>query len=136
MAVIVDEFGGTQGIVTMEDILEELVGEIWDEHDEVVVDYEELEDHSYSVSGAMNIDEFFETLELDVDTDEYESSTVSGWVSEMLGKLPHAGDTFEYDQAKEKIASIKVLQVEDRKVARILVTLSDKPEDAEDDKNE
>lgn len=136
MAVIVDEFGGTQGIVTMEDILEELVGEIWDEHDEVVVDYEELEDHSYSVSGAMNIDEFFETLDLDVDTDEYESSTVSGWVSEMLGKLPHAGDAFEYDQAKEKIASIKVLQVEDRKVARILVTLRDKPEEDEDDKNE
>lgn len=132
MAVIVDEFGGTQGIVTMEDILEELVGEIWDEHDEVVVDYEELDDHSYSVSGSMNIDEFFETLELDVDTDEYESSTVSGWVSEMMGKLPHAGDTFTYDKAN-KIADIKVLQVEDRKVARILVTLSDKPEEDEKD---
>lgn len=122
MVVIVDEFGGTEGILTMEDILEELVGEIWDEHDEVVINYKEIDDHTFVVSGSMEVDEFFDILDLDVDTDEYESSTVSGWVSEILGKMPVAGDTFEFENI-----SIQIQLVEDRKVSRILAIRRNAP---------
>ncbi len=124
MAVIVDEYGGTQGIVTMEDILEELVGEIWDEHDKVVVDYRQVDDQTYVISGGMELDEFFELMGLEEDiADEFESTTVGGWVSEMLEKMPGVGDTFDY-----RDLTVLVQLVADRKVERVLVVK--KEEDA------
>ena len=118
MAIIVDEYGGTQGIVTMEDILEELVGEIWDEHDKVVVDHRQIDENTYVISGGMELDEFFELLDQEdaVDEDEFESTTVGGWVSEMLEKMPVAGDSFDF-----RNLTILVQLVADRKVERVLV---------------
>ena len=129
MAVIVDEYGGTQGIVTMEDILEELVGEIWDEHDKVTVDYRQMDDDTYVVSGGMELDEFFELTGLDEDdADTFESTTVGGWVSEKLEKIPVVGDTFDYNNL-----TILVQLVADRKVERVLVVRKEEPaaEDAD-----
>ncbi len=94
IAVVVDEYGGTLGIVTMEDILEELVGDIWDEHDEVVLEFENLGDDSYKVDCSANFDDFCELFEIKAET---ESVSVGGWVMEQLGKIPEAGDKFEFE---------------------------------------
>ncbi len=92
MAVVVDEYGGTEGIVTLEDIVEELVGEIWDEHDEVVEQFRRQEDGSYLVACAADLSDLYDLFSLRGDCD---ASTVSGWVIDQLGGLPHAGDHFQ-----------------------------------------
>ena len=94
MAVVVDEYDGVQGIVTMEDILEELVGEIWDEHDEVVEEYRALPDGGYLVDGGANLDDMLELFDIHK---EYDPVTVNSWVREELGRFPKAGDSFECD---------------------------------------
>lgn len=92
MAVVVDEYDGVLGIATMEDILEELVGEIWDEHDEIVEEYRALPDGSYLVDGGANLDDMLELFDI---RDEYDPVTVNGWVQEALGRFPKAGDSFD-----------------------------------------
>ncbi len=96
MAVIADEYGGTVGIVTMEDILEELVGEIWDEHDEVVEEMEKLDDGTYRIVCSAAIDDLAELFDIETDP-ESDITTVSGWVMECLGRIPKEGDTFSSD---------------------------------------
>ncbi|MBQ6594093.1 MAG: HlyC/CorC family transporter, partial [Clostridia bacterium] len=91
MAVVMDEYGGVLGLVTLEDILEELVGEIWDEHDEIIEEYRQLPDGSYLVSGGASLDDLLDRFHL---KGEYESVTVSGWVQEELGEFPKEGDSF------------------------------------------
>lgn len=93
IAVILDEFGGTMGIVTLEDILEELVGDIWDEHDTVIQEVEKVSDHEYLVLGSANIHRLFELLHKD---QNFDFLTVSGWVMELAGRIPKEGDSFEY----------------------------------------
>ena len=94
LAVVIDEYGGTIGIVTMEDILEELVGEIWDEHDEIVEEFTLLGDDTYKIACSANVDGMLDFFAL---TGEVDSSTVSGWVVEQLGAIPKEGDTFTYE---------------------------------------
>lgn len=94
IAVVMDEYGGTAGIVTLEDILEELVGEIWDEHDKVVCEIEIIEDGVYRISGKANVEKVFEQLGREK---EFSVSTVSGWVMEELGCIPAIGDAFQKD---------------------------------------
>ncbi|NLY10122.1 MAG: HlyC/CorC family transporter [Firmicutes bacterium] len=93
IAIIKDEFGGTSGIITMEDILEELVGEIWDEHDEVVTEFEQISEDEYRVLCSISIDKVFDFFGI---KDEVDVSTVSGWVIEEFGRIPNEGDQFEY----------------------------------------
>lgn len=93
MAIISDEYGGTLGIVTLEDILEELVGEIWDEHDEVVEEFTKISEDEYKISCNANLDKMFEIFNIDCDLD---ISTVSGWVISELDKIPNEGDNFKY----------------------------------------
>lgn len=95
IVVVINEYGETAGIVTMEDILEEIVGEIWDEQDEAVEDFLKLESNSYRVLGTANLEDFFEFFHLEPD-DTADATTVNGWVVAQLGSLPHVNDTFQY----------------------------------------
>lgn len=85
IAIIIDEFGGTDGIITMEDILEELVGEIWDEHDAVVQEIQKVSENEYLVTGTASIDKVYEELDIDKEFDVF---TVSGWIMGILERVP------------------------------------------------
>jgi len=100
IAVILDEYGGTLGIVTMEDILEELVGEIWDEHDEVVEDFKKLDENKYYVDCSVNFEDFCDFFEIDSDS---ESISLSGWVMEQLGRIPENNDSFVFGNLNIKV---------------------------------
>lgn len=116
MAVVTDEYGGTYGIVTMEDILEELVGEIWDEHDEVEEDMSENKG-IYTVSGSMDPEELFE--ELGIDIDEVPYATVSGWIMDELNKVPEINDTFERMGYKFTVESVDGMRVDTAVVEKL-----------------
>ncbi|MGN0523235.1 MAG: hemolysin family protein [Eubacterium sp.] len=105
LAVVVDEFGGTEGIVTLEDIIEELVGEIWDEHDEVQIDIEQTGDNEYLVDGSASIDKLFEYFDIP-ENENSEITTVNGWVMENTDKIPEIGDSFEYDRLSVTVESV------------------------------
>ncbi len=111
MAIVKDEFGGTLGVVSMEDILEELVGDIWDEHDEVIEQIVQIDDNTYRIKGNADLDDVFEILEID---EELDFATVNGWVLEELGKIPNVGDEFTYENLKVRVTAAdlkKVLEV-------------------------
>ncbi len=123
LAVVMDEFGGTVGIVTMEDILEELVGEIWDEHDEVVEEIKQTGENEYEVLGNTNVQKLFERLDIDKELDVV---TVSGWVMAELARIPEVGDTFQYENV-----SVRVLAMDGKRVEKIKVVVTPVPEEEE-----
>ena len=109
LAVVMDEYGGLSGIVTMEDILEELVGEIWDEHDEVVEDIKVLPDGQMIVRGSASLDDLRQHLTI---PDAFDSVTVNGWVLEVLGRFPQVGDVFQADGMKVSVEKVGKRRVE------------------------
>jgi CBS domain containing-hemolysin-like protein len=114
LAVVIDEFGGTEGIVTLEDILEELVGEIWDEHDEVHNDIEKLGDNEYVVQGSMSIDDFYEYF--GINEEEKEISTVNGWIMKNIDKIPQVDDTFKCGKLTARVMSVDGKRAENIKI--------------------
>ena len=122
LAVVVDEFGGTEGIVTLEDILEELVGEIWDEHDEVSVDIEKVSDNEYIVDGSASLEDFFEYF--NIFEEEQEITTVNGWIMLQTDKIPEKGDGFSY-----KNLEVQVLSTEGKRADKIKITVKNHEED-------
>ena len=117
MAIVVDEFGGTMGIVTMEDIIEELIGDVFDEHDEVTNDYKELPDGSYNVKCSADLDDFFEKFEITVNDDEDQPQTVNGFIMKELETFPQVGDSFVYQNLKIEIKKIGSKRIEEVNVS-------------------
>ena len=127
LAVVVDEYGGTEGIITLEDILEELVGEIWDEHDEATEDFHKQSDGSWIVLGSASVDDLFETLGLPEDED-IDSNTVNGLVQEKTCHLPKVGDHFTLDNFNGVVT-----RTAKRRVTEVRLTPAEKPEPEKND---
>lgn len=117
IAVVSDDYGGTLGIVTMEDILEELVGEIWDEHDEVVETFTKIEERKYKVLCNTDLETFLKFFDISYDE---ENSSVNGWVMDELGKIPEVGDKFSYENL-----DVTVTETDDRRVVEIEVIVNE-----------
>ena len=115
VAVVVDEYGGTCGIVTMEDILEELVGEIWDEHDEEEVFLRKLGPDTYAVDAAMDLADFAAYFHLKTDS---EMVSVSGWVMEQFGRVPEAGDSFACGDLRVQVTRVENHRIEEIRVVQ------------------
>ena len=128
MAAVSDEYGGLVGIVTLEDILEELVGEIWDEHDEEAVLHGQIAEDEYWVDGKCELEEFFALFDKEEDED-CESNTVGGWVTEKFGRIPSIGEMLTIEDIEVKVVKAtkqKILKIRAKKVELL---------DAEDDKD-
>jgi len=121
MAIVVDEYGGTDGIITLEDILEELVGEIWDEHDEIIENFQKQADGSYLISCSADLTDLYDLFSL---KEECDAATVSGWVMERLGHIPTQGDQFVSDGL-----DVTVTKVDHLRVLEIQVVVLPKEED-------
>ncbi|MBO4979956.1 MAG: HlyC/CorC family transporter [Clostridia bacterium] len=133
IAVVADDYGGTLGIVTMEDIIEELVGDIWDEHDEVVEEIVELEENRYRVLCTASLDKVFEMFDIRMESDE---ASVGGWVMKELDKIPEEGDAFTYDNVEvvvTKTDSKRLVEIEATVHVRVDGEVVDMPEETEEE---
>ena len=128
LAIVTDEYGGTMGLVTMEDILEQLVGDIWDESDEIEDEVVKVGDDLYEVDGDMSIYDFLEEFEIDDKDFDDDNATVGGFAIEQLGGYPARGQSFEFEHLTVTIKAIQNLRV-----TRLLVKVNPRPEPEDDD---
>ena len=114
--MVTDDYGGTLGIVTMEDLLEQLVGDIWDEDEEIEHKYRKLDDNKYEISGDMNLDDMLELIDKDDKYIKADSKSVGGWVIEQIGDIPDINSSFTY-----KELTVTVTEVEDQRVNCVIL---------------
>ncbi len=128
--VVLDEFGGTAGIVSMEDILEELVGEIWDEDEEAEHDILEIAEDVYTVEGDMNIFDFFDAIDIDAGDFESEYTTVGGWAIEMLEGFPEEDASFDF-----KNITVTIKSIEERRITKLSAVVHEIEDEDEEDED-
>lgn len=126
MAIVLDDYGGTMGIATLEDVIEELVGDIYDEHDEVVELFTKNPDGSVTVNGNARTDDLFDYFDMEYDDDDDMPQTVNGWVTQTMGSFPAPGASFDY-----KTLHVEVTETGDKMVEKVKVTVTE-PEEEED----
>jgi CBS domain containing-hemolysin-like protein len=128
IAVVLDEYGGTLGLLTLEDILEELVGEIWDEHDEEINYFKQLNENTFAVDGNAPLSDAFEYFDHAGDDEQFEASTLSGWIIEMLGEIPRAGASVKFENL-----NFEVLKSTVKRVLQVKVTIDEKQSDTDEE---
>lgn len=128
MAVVLDDFGGTCGVVTLEDILEEIVGDIWDENDMVEEDFCQLDETHFRLSGSVSLDELLWETDLEQFEDEFDSTTVGGWITELTGGFPKVGDVIDWKNLR-----LTVDALDDRRITQISAEVLPRPTDDEDE---
>lgn len=117
IAIVIDEYGGTAGLITIEDLLEEIVGNIFDEYDDEVLEFEKIDDDTYIINGMLSIDEVNDIMHTELPEDELEFDTISGMVLSLSGKMPEVGDEAEFDGVQFRIE-----EVDDKRITKIKVT--------------
>ena len=132
MAVVMDEYGSTAGIITLEDILEEIVGDIWDEHDEIIEEIKEVAEGEYEVSGMTNIEKLFDELDIPFD-DELDAATANGWAMAVLEKIPEEGDFFEHMGLKVNVLKMDGKRIETLHIVDERPSAEEKIDEEDDD---
>ena len=128
LAIVTDEYGGTMGLLTMEDILEQIVGDIWDETDEIKDELVKISDDTYECDGDMRICDLFDELEIDDEDFDDDNATVGGWAIEQLGGYPAKGDTFDFENL-----TVTVKQIQNLRVTRLTIQVHEKPPEKDED---
>jgi putative hemolysin len=120
IAIVIDEYGGTAGLITIEDLLEEIVGNIFDEYDDVVLEYEQIDEDTYLVDGLLGISEINDIMRLDLPEEEFD--TISGMILSLSGKMPEVGEEVEYEDV-----SFRIEEVDDKRISKIKIQKNNKP---------
>ena len=131
VAIVTDDYGGTVGMVTMEDLLEELVGDIWDEDEEIIRDFVRIDSQHFLISGDLTIRELFDHLDLPFSNLESNHTSCGGWALEALGHIPQAGEAFRF-----KNMTLTIQEMDDQRVKKLSVYLAPQPEEEEKSRQE
>ena len=128
LAIVTDEYGGTMGVLMMEDILEQLVGDIWDESDVIEDELVKISEDTYECDGDMRIYDLFDELEIDDEDFDDDNATVGGWAIEQLGGYPAKGESFDFENL-----TVTVKQIQNLRVTRLLIKVNEKPPEEDED---
>ncbi|MDF2891377.1 MAG: Hemolysins-related protein containing domain [Clostridia bacterium] len=119
IAIVIDEYGGTAGLITIEDLLEEIVGNIFDEYDDVVLEYEQIDENTYLVDGLLSISEINDIMHLDLPEEEFD--TISGMILSLSGKMPEVGEEVQFDDV-----AFRIEEVDDKRISKIKIEKMDR----------